>query len=89
MMSMEISHQIKCIFKLGPNEDLLDDFGCTVKVGNETNSKFDMVEKSQDRGVPLTQKIGNIITYHGRLYITDYNICFNSDILGVIKKIKF
>ena len=34
-------------------------------------------------------RIGNIITYHGRLYITDYNICFNSDILGVIKKIKF
>ena len=80
---------IKSIFKLGADEDLLDDFGCTIKIGNETNSQFDSNQNQHNPGVPLKQKIGNIITYHGRLYITDQHICFNSDILGVIKKIKF
>lgn len=61
-------------FELDSEEDLLDDFWCTLK------SK----RINQGSGTNKLTFSGAInVTHHGRLYLTDENLCFSSNILGV------
>ena len=60
-------------FELDSEEDLLDDFWCTLKskrIDHGSNSKM-----------MFTGALN--VTHHGRLYLTDENLCFSSNILGV------
>jgi len=72
---------IKKEFGLPNNEEIFDDFPCTLRTQStmaSTNTVTDLVGS----------RLGGLIDHRGRLYLTEEHLCFSSNIIGVKTKFK-
>ena len=77
-LQQDVSYNYSDLLK----EELFDDFTCACRILPRL-LKSD--ENSQDV-VSNSVGLGNIVTHHGRIFLTEDHLCFSSNIFGVKSK---
>lgn len=72
---------IKSEFGLSANEEIFDDFTCTLR------TQSTMAEKNTMTNL-VGSRIGGLIDHRGRMFLTENHLCFSSNIIGIKTKFK-